>query len=55
MKKKYEYEVVVGNDVVSYAATRQEARAAKNTEKSWGFSAKIVQKVYVLQEEKVVR
>lgn len=55
MKTKYEYDVVINNQVIYYADNRQEARDVKNIEKSEGFDAKIIQRKYVLAEEKVVR
>lgn len=55
MKTKYEYDVVVSGEVVYYANTRQEAREVKNVEKGWGSSAKIVQRKYVLQEQREIR
>ena len=54
-KYKYEYDVVSSDGVVYLAATRQEARDAKNLEKEFGYSAKIVQRKYVLQEQREIR
>ena len=55
MKVKYEYDVVLQDDVVYYATTRQEARDVKRLEKEFGGNAKIVQRKYVMQSEKEVR
>lgn len=55
MKIRYEYDVVVGNEVVYYASTRQEAREIKSYEKCDGNQAKIVQRKYILQEQREVR
>ena len=55
MKTRYEYDVVVGNEVVYYAGTRQEAREKKQLCKEFGNKAKIVQRKYVLQEQREVR
>lgn len=55
MKTKYEYDVVVGNSVVYYAENRQEARDVKAVEKADGYNAKIIQRKYVLQEQREVR
>ena len=58
MKKvHYEYEI---NNINSYGdkiklATREEAREAKRELKSFGVDAKIVQRKYILQEQREVR
>lgn len=55
MKTKYEYDVVLQDGAVYYASTRQEAREIKSFEKCDGNQAKIVQRKYILQEQREVR
>lgn len=55
MKTRYEYDVVLQDGAVYYAQTRQEAREKKQLCKEFGNNAKIVQRVYKLTEEKVIR
>jgi hypothetical protein len=55
MKTKYEYDVVLQDGAVYYAGTRQEAREKKQLCKEFGNKAKIVQRKYVLAEQKEVR
>lgn len=57
MKTVYLYDIVnkKSNAVVATAPTRQEARDVKNYYKGFGNSISIVQKKYVLAEQKVVR
>lgn len=57
MKKiRYEYEVVIGENVFNFS--RDNRQAARDTMKEWkesGFDAKIVQRKYSLVTEKAVR
>lgn len=55
MKTKYEYDVVINNQVIYYADNRQDARDIKNIEKAQGYNAKIIQRKYVMQSQKEVR
>jgi hypothetical protein len=55
MKVKYEYDVVFQDGIVYYTGTRQEAREKKQLCEEFGNKAKIVQRKYVLQEEREVR
>jgi len=55
MKIRYEYDVVLQDGAVYYAGTRQEAREKKQLCKEFGNKAKIVQRKYVLQEQREIR
>lgn len=55
-KVKYEYEVVIGENVFHFP--RDNRQSARDTMKEWkesGFDAKIVQRKYSLVTEKAVR
>lgn len=55
MKIRYEYNVVSDGERI-YAKTREEAREIKREEKEWGAEGvKIVQRKWILQEDKVIR
>lgn len=57
MKTKYEYDIVekATGRLISYANSRSEARIEKDICNQCGSDVKIIQRKYVLTEEKVVR
>ena len=57
MKTKYEYEIRTkdADKYLEKAFVREDARTIKNQWKDAGFDVKIVQRKYVLQEQKEIR
>ena len=57
MKNKYEYEIRTkdADKYLEKAFVREDARTIKNEWKDAGFAVKIVQRKYVLQEQKEIR
>lgn len=55
MTKKFEYDVLIGNNASERFTTRREARKAKAEYKAEGFDAKIIQRKWEVTKEMEVR